>query len=122
MSTNPVTSNGIVAAIANAVPSTVNYANTAGSANYANSAGSVGGISTPVSRDTGAGGVGTFLYGKGREVALNGTTSAVYGICGFLDSSASALGKQTQQYGGTWRNIGANNIWYEGITMWQRIA
>lgn len=112
-----------------AVPDSVGYAtnaNYANSSNYANSAGSVGGISTPVSRDTGAGGVGTFLYGRGGEVALNGTTGTVYGIGGYIerDSSVSNLMTYTQQYGGTWRNIGSRVIWSgsSSVTMWQRIA
>ena len=72
----------------------------------------------------GAGGVGTFLYGKGGEVELNGTTGTVYGIGGYVGNSVSALFTYTQSYGGTWRNIGARTIWAgsASVSMWQRIA
>ena len=101
-------------------------AGTANTANYANSAGSVGGITNPMSKDVGAGGVGAIVFGVwGSGGFINpGDTVPHITVRTYRTTSdgITDLGS-SQQYGGTWRNIGASTGSYTyDTTMWQRIA
>ena len=104
-----------------AVPDTVANAGYATSAGYADSAGSVAGISNPMSRDAGAGGIGSIIWGNSAMptggVYPGGTVGGVVAYAELPDRRDN-----TQAYGGTWRNIGAYSESYAWRTMWQRIA
>ena len=105
-----------------AVPDTVANAGYATSAGYADSAGSVAGVSNPMSRDAGAGGIGSIVFGLGTgEVYPNGVSAQVT-VASYSISDGGIRASQTSTYGGTWRNIGAHTISYNYTTMWQRIA
>jgi hypothetical protein len=127
-STNPVTSGGIREAISASIPTSVNYANTAGSAGYANSAGSVGGIGNPMSRDVWAGGVGAIVFGTvlpDSDIPINGTVASVAVSSHYVGDNGDfrTVYDSTSYYGGTWRNIGGVvRKRFSNMTMWQRIA
>ena len=105
-----------------AVPDTVANAGYATSAGYADSAGSVAGISNPMSRDAGAGGIGSIVLGSGGgEVAVNGLTGQVQVYGGYLLDKGLTV-NQYQTYGGTWRCIGTRTLSSGYWSMWQRIA
>lgn len=105
-----------------AVPDTVANAGYATSAGYADSAGSVAGISNPMSRDAGAGGIGSIVLGSGGgEVAVNGLTGRVQVYGGYLLDKGLTV-NQYQTYGGTWRCIGTRTLSSGYWSMWQRIA
>lgn len=113
-----------------AVPDSVGYAtnaNYANSSNYANSAGAVGGVSNPVPKDVGAGGVGAIVWGghtAQSDVSVNDTVSSVDVITYYIvDGKLNIVYNGSSTYGGTWRNIGAYfGRRTTGHTMWQRIA
>ena len=127
-SVNPVTSGGIREAIDRA---NVPYAASAGhatTANYANSAGSVGGITNPMSKDVGAGGVGAIVFGAvtpRSDIYINGTVALVNVASYYIDDEGrlKSVYSSTSAYGGTWRNIGGTvRERFTNMTMWQRIA
>ena len=112
-----------------AVPDSVAYATNAGRADtsgYADSAGSVAGIGNPMSRDAGAGGIGSIVFGAWLSGGFINPGDTVSGIKVYTyrttDDGITDLG-DSQDYGGTWRNIGARTGSYTyTTTMWQRIA
>lgn len=111
-----------------AVPDSVGYAtnaNYANSSGYADSAGSVAGIGNPMSRDVGAGGIGAIVFGYPNNDGTKdpGATAATMTVCTFHVASSSLSLRTSQEYGGTWRNIGSTaGLYSYGMTMWQRIA
>lgn len=102
-----------------AVPDTVANAGYATSAGYADSAGSVAGISNPMSRDAGAGGIGSIIWGVPTAYADVYPGGTVGGVTAIAEGSNRV---NTQLYGGTWRNIGARSESTVNRTTWQRIA
>lgn len=112
-----------------AVPDSVAYATNAGRADtsgYADSAGSVAGIGNPMSRDAGAGGIGSIVFGDWPSGGFINPGDTVSSIRVYTyrttDNGITDLG-DSQNYGGTWRNIGARTGSYTyTTTMWQRIA
>lgn len=108
-----------------AVPDSVAYATNANHAVSADYAGSVGGISNPMSRDTGAGGIGSIVLGylAKSNVPINGTVSQISACALYVNENSGISIYSNQTYGGTWRNIGSQTYSFAPLlTMWQRIA